>query len=137
MIMEGFAGFGERFEYALVGHSGDSAAIPLVTYGRPPKDERERFKVLDTLAAHAQCCSSGDSTLEAIRAGTEAVLERPADEHFLFVVSDANLRRYGITPGQLSQVLKTDQRVRSYVIFIGSVSDEAEIIKYVSVRWFV
>jgi hypothetical protein len=41
--------------------------------------------------------SSGDSTLEAIEAGMRAVVAQPADEHFLFVVSDANLRRYGIT----------------------------------------
>jgi hypothetical protein len=94
--------------------------------------------------------SSGDSTLEAIEAGARAVAAQPADEHFLFVVSDANLRRYGIStrsvrwvsrqacrlliawthgPEQLAEALKTDSRVRAYVIFIGSLADEADRIR--------
>jgi hypothetical protein len=39
---------------------------------------------------------SGDSTLEATEAAIQDVLSEEADDHFVFLLSDANLRRYGI-----------------------------------------
>ena len=43
-------------------------------------------------------CSSGDHTAKAIRDGVRRVTAAGADDYFVFVVSDANLDRYGIHP---------------------------------------
>jgi hypothetical protein len=46
MIMESFAGFESKFEYGIMGHSGDSAEISFVEFGLPPLDRKERLNVL-------------------------------------------------------------------------------------------
>lgn len=45
MIMESFAGFESKFDYCIMGHSGDSPDIPFVNFGEPPTDRKERLKV--------------------------------------------------------------------------------------------
>lgn len=45
MIMESFAGFESKLDYAIMGHSGDSPDIPFVDFGSPPADRKERLKV--------------------------------------------------------------------------------------------
>ena len=47
LIMESFAGFEHKYNYCLTGHNGDSAAVPLVAYARPPKDRREVRDVIN------------------------------------------------------------------------------------------
>ena len=49
-----------------------------------------------------------------------------ADEYFVIVLSDANLQRYGIPPSMLTDVLNSDEEVNSFVIFIGSLGDQAD-----------
>ena len=63
MFMEALQGFEHKIVYSMHGHSGDSPEIELVDYARPPTNKKERFKVLQTMFAHAQYCSSGDETL--------------------------------------------------------------------------
>ena len=63
MFMEALQGFDHKILYSIVGHSGDSECIELVEYGKPPTNKKDRFKVLQTMFAHAQYCSSGDETL--------------------------------------------------------------------------
>lgn len=46
MIMESFAGFESKFDYCIMGHSGDSPDIPFVDFGNPPADRKERLKVM-------------------------------------------------------------------------------------------
>jgi hypothetical protein len=41
---------------------------------------------------------SGDYTLTATELAIRDLEKEEADEHFVIVVSDANLRRYGISP---------------------------------------
>ena len=79
----------------MVGHSGDTPCAPLVEYGLPPPNEKERLKVIQRMAAHTQFCMSGDHTLEATREAIEEVATHldEADEAFVFVLSDANLER--------------------------------------------
>ena len=79
----------------------------------------ERLKVILKMTAHSQYCYSGDTTLEATAAAVRSVAERGGgsdgggggggggggeegaeDDAFVFVVSDANLRRYGIAPSE-------------------------------------
>ncbi|TYZ62616.1 hypothetical protein PybrP1_002376 [[Pythium] brassicae (nom. inval.)] len=125
MIMESFAGFEAKFDYCIMGHSGDSAAIPFVDFGAPPADRKERLKVLQKMVAHTQYCSSGDHTVEAIERAVQHVAEVDADDLYVFVVSDANLERYNIRPKRLAQKLVADPRVKAHAIFIASFADEA------------
>lgn len=105
MFMEALQGFDHKILYSIVGHSGDSECIELVEYGKPPTNKKDRFKVLQTMFAHAQYCSSGDETLNGARAAIEEVGSAEADEHLTVIISDANLRRYGIKVEQVAQVL--------------------------------
>ena len=51
------------------------------------------------------------------------------DESILIVVSDANLDRYGISPSSFGRVLnRGEDKVQSYVIFIGSLGNQAEVL---------
>lgn len=76
--------------------------------------------------AHSQFCMSGDYTLEATDASIKELAQEEADEHFLVVLSDANLERYGIRPERFANVLTSDPEVNAFVIFIGSLGDQAE-----------
>ena len=49
MIFEAFAGFEHKYRYSLVGHSGDTPCAPLVEYGMPPPNEKERLKVVQRM----------------------------------------------------------------------------------------
>lgn len=69
---------------------------------------------------------SGDHTLEGAEAAVREVAEHDADERLVFVLSDANLRRYGIPPERLGKAITRDRRVRAYAIFIASLADEAD-----------
>ena len=54
MIFEAFAGFEHKYRYSMVGHSGDTWCEPLVEYGLPPPNEKERLKVVQRMVAHTQ-----------------------------------------------------------------------------------
>lgn len=81
---------------------------------------------LQTMHAHSQFCMSGDYTLEATGASIRALAQEEADEHFVVVLSDANLERYGIRPERFARVLTSDPQVNAFAIFIGSFGDQAE-----------
>lgn len=101
-----------------------AASVPFVPYGGAPKSRKDRLKVLQRMYAHSQYCSSGDHTLEAVRAGIDEVAAVEADDYLTIVVSDANLRRYGIQPSALGAELVREPRVQAFVIFIASLEDE-------------
>jgi len=115
--MEALEGFDAKFEYALVGHSGDGPTIPFVPFGDPPPDRKARLAVLEKMVAHSQFCWSGDHTVEAAAAAVAAVQDRSRSEdgddggdgnsgkNFVFLLSDANLGRYRIDPRDLSDAL--------------------------------
>ncbi len=81
--------------------------------------------MLQTLNAHAQFCISGDHTVEAIEHGVRTITNEEADEHFVIALSDANLDRYGIRPRHVTDALTANDDVNAYVIFIGSLGDQA------------
>jgi len=128
----------DEVEYAIRAHSGDSAKVPLVEFGKPPKTRKEKLAVLEKMAAHAQYCLAGDNTL---RATEEAAAELAAyqqqeqgegreggsDASYLFVVSDANFERYGIPPRRLGEALvRHGGSVRGHVFLIASLGEEAK-----------
>ena len=59
MVMESFSGFENKIVYDIIGHSGDGYNIKFADAAAPPKNEAERLKVLKTMIAHSQFCSSG------------------------------------------------------------------------------
>ncbi|EER05970.1 hypothetical protein Pmar_PMAR028157 [Perkinsus marinus ATCC 50983] len=85
---------------------------------------------LTEICAHAQYCSAGDSTLDALRIATDRLLSTgPADEKLVMAFSDANLDRYGIHPKQLDAVLnRAADQVYAHVFFIASFDDQAEVL---------
>ncbi|KAJ8571693.1 hypothetical protein ON010_g5139 [Phytophthora cinnamomi] len=129
MIMESFAGFERELDYCIMGHSGDSPEIPFVEFGAPPKDRKERLRVLQKMVTHTQYCRSGDHTVEAVERGVQRVAALEGDDRFVFVVSDANLERYGIEPRYLGQKLVSEPGVQAHALFIASFADEAECIR--------
>lgn len=76
--------------------------------------------------AHAQYCLSGDFTLEATARAISKVSTFDADEHFVVVLSDANLERYGIPAEQFGKVLTRDSKVNAFAVFIGSLGNQAD-----------
>ncbi|KAG8000987.1 von Willebrand factor A domain-containing protein 8 [Nibea albiflora] len=126
MVMEALESYEHKFKYDIVGHSGDGYDIELVRVDKVPKNNKQRLKVLKTMHAHAQFCMSGDYTLEGTNASIKELAREEADEHFVVVLSDANLERYGIRPERFAQVLTSDPQVNAFAIFIGSLGDQAE-----------
>lgn len=150
LVMCTFEGLGEKFDYSIVGHSGDSRCIELVRFGHPPDNTKERLRVLQTMVAHSQFCQSGDNTLGAIKQaivdvsspthddnaislGMDDDVDRVGNSSVVIAISDANLERYGISPKELQQAMRgsnnTLSDTKAYCIFIASFGDEAEAIK--------
>ena len=114
---------------AQVGHSGTGPeAEALIPWGEPPQGEKRRLQLLQRMAAHTQYCHPGDNTYEATALAIRNVAERPADERFVFVVSDADLERYGKRPEEWNAILTSDANVRAYAVLIASNEEEADRI---------
>jgi MoxR-like ATPase len=128
MIMEALNGMDRKYVYRFYGHSGDSDWFPL--FDAVPKNEAERFQVVKRMLLHAQNCQSGDSTFSSLRKGILEITKEEADDYQVIVTSDSNLGRYGLSLGDLSDILvKTDSRVNSTVLFIGSAGEEAKTLQ--------
>ena len=63
--------------------------------------------------------------MEAIDSAVKTISKEDADEYFVIALSDANLDRYGIRPKSLANILTGNEDVNAYVIFIGSLGDQA------------
>ncbi|XP_063891843.1 von Willebrand factor A domain-containing protein 8 [Helicoverpa armigera] len=128
LLTEALKGYEARIRYDMLGHSGEEHALELVRVDRPPDNEKERLKIIRLMHAHAQFCWSGDNTLPAAQHAIATVAAEDADEAIVLILSDANLRRYGIQPEDLGTILTSDHRVQAHVIFIGSLGDEANAL---------
>ena len=129
MIMDALKGLEHKYKYDIVGHSGDSDNIEFVEAGKPPKNEKQMLQVLSYMMAHSQYCWSGDNTLRAAnRAVDEITKGDKADDYFVIVLSDANLRRYAIDPTDLANIVNKNPEVSACILFIGSLGDEAKEI---------
>ena len=132
LIMESFDGMQDRYDYSIVGHSGDSPCIPLVEFGEPAANEKQRMRVLQTMIAHSQYCMAGDHTLEAMDQAITAVARSDCEDEtpssLVIGISDANLERYGIHPRQLGKIMERPD-AKSHCIFIASFGREADEIQ--------
>uniref|UniRef100_A0A8B9HSU4 von Willebrand factor A domain containing 8 n=1 Tax=Astyanax mexicanus TaxID=7994 RepID=A0A8B9HSU4_ASTMX len=126
MVMEALESYEHKFKYDIVGHSGDGFDIELVKCDKVPKNNKQRLRVLKTMHAHSQFCMSGDYTLEGTEHAVNQLAREEADEHFVIVLSDANLERYGISPDRFARVLTSNPQVHAFAIFIGSLGDQAD-----------
>ena len=117
MLMEALTGLDHKYQYEIIGHSGETHELCLVPLGKPPINRHERLAVVQNMVDHAASCSSGDNTGAAIRA-MEVVRREEADDYFVFLISDANLEMYGVTPELLAQELMRDKLINAYAIFI-------------------
>ncbi|XP_014598623.1 PREDICTED: von Willebrand factor A domain-containing protein 8 isoform X1 [Polistes canadensis] len=125
MVMESFSGYEDKFQYDIIGHSGDDYRILFVDRANPPVDNKRRLEVIKTMHAHSQFCMSGDNTLEATQYAISSLAKEDSDESIVVVLSDANLERYGIRPEIFAKVLTSNSDVNAYAIFIGSLGDQA------------
>merc|ERR1712039_547667 len=100
-----------------------------VPWGKPPSSAKEQLALVRRMAAHAQYCHKGDHTLEATDIAIKDVVKVPADEYFVFIVSDADLARYGITPESWNKILMQNQNVSAYALLISSNTNESEQIR--------
>ncbi|KAK0097221.1 hypothetical protein PV326_002877 [Microctonus aethiopoides] len=125
MVMEAFSGYEGKFQYDIVGHSGDEYNILFVDHNQPPADNKQRLEIIKTMHAHSQYCMSGDNTLEATQHAITTLAKEITDESIVIILSDANLERYGIPPQQFGKLLTSCPEVNAYAIFIGSLGDQA------------
>lgn len=125
MMMEALEKYEEKFKYDIYGHSGEDHKVVLVDKEKVPTNNKERLVVIKTMHAHSQFCLSGDTTLMATQHASDELAQEEADEHFLIILSDANFDRYGISPRKFGEILKKNEKVNAYVVFIGSLEDQA------------
>ncbi|XP_039291605.1 von Willebrand factor A domain-containing protein 8-like [Nilaparvata lugens] len=129
LLMEALQGYESKFQYDIVGHSGEEVEIKFVSPTQPPTNNKHRLDVIKTMHAHAQFCLSGDNTLAATRRAIEATeaVAADCDQAIVIVLSDANLSRYAIPARDLVKAMSCDNsRVESYILFIGSLGDQAK-----------
>jgi hypothetical protein len=127
MLMEALAGLEHKYQYEVIGHSGETFELPLVNFGRPPTNRGERLAVVQTMVEHAASCRSGDNTLAAGARAVKHVRSEEADDFFVFLISDANLDGYGVSPEVLAQALTNDPQVNAYAVFIAEPRVAAEM----------
>ncbi|CAF3396834.1 unnamed protein product [Rotaria sp. Silwood1] len=128
MFLESLSGFEHKFVYDIVGHSGDEHSIELVKKNQPPKNNKERLKLLKLMYTHTMFCSSGDNTLPALKTAIDALQAEPddtVDERFVIVISDANFDRYGLSPKVFGKMLQSNENVQCFAMFIGSLGQQA------------
>jgi len=129
-IFESLSGLEHKYQYAMVGHSGKGPeALPLVPWGRPPTSAKQQLAVVQKMSAHAQYAQAGDCTLDATDKAIQDVVSEQADEYFVFVVSDADMTRYGITAEDWDKRLMQNPKVNAYVLLITSNLHDAEQIR--------
>lgn len=113
LFMEALEGHSTQWRYDVIGHSGETLNLELVSSERPPKDDKQRFDVLLNMHAHSQFCMAGDHTLEATKQSIASLSDATEiDEAFVILLSDANLDRYGIPASHLAQSLAASDNVR-------------------------
>jgi len=79
-----------------------------------------------------QYCWSGDNTMEAIELATEKAAKDSnpeTTENFVFVFSDANFNRYGISGKALGKAMLSKPNVKVFVIFIGGGREAESVIR--------
>lgn len=69
-----------KFRLDIVGHSGESAEIPLVNVDALPSNSGDRWKILEKMSLISQYCWPGDETINAINKSVDVVAETDAGQ---------------------------------------------------------
>lgn len=109
--------------------SGQTSSLTLVNFGSPPKSKVERAAIINQIYAHSRSAPSGDKSLEAAALASHEITNEPADDYLVFLFSDANLGRYGISPAAISTALKGDGRSQGYCILIAEPNAASWIVE--------
>lgn len=128
LVMEAFDGYNDKFQYEIIGHSGEDINIEFSKFNKPPKNDKDKLDVIKKMYAHSQFCMSGDNTLSATEHAIKTIADADADEYFVIVLSDANFDRYGISPTDFSNILVSNPKVNAFAIFIGSLGNQANVL---------
>lgn len=75
--------------------------------------------------AHSQFCWTGDNTVKATQVAISSIVQEPAEDRFVIVISDANFSRYNIDPEHFGSLMSSDSNVNVFAVFIGSLGDQA------------
>ena len=133
LVMEAMHGMQHKYHYEIVGHSGEEERLALVELDAQPSNRKDRLEVVRQMYTHASFCMSGDNTLPgAIRAVRAASVDKEAgrfDDYFVFLVSDANLAAYGVSPSALTEALTADKDVHAYAFFIADELASERIVR--------
>lgn len=105
LIIESLESFEHKYEYAIIGHSGLTSDLRLVDYSKPPVTVEDKALVLERIYAHARSAPTGDKSLQAVVQASSSMVLEERDEYLLFLFSDANLGRYGISPTAIALAL--------------------------------
>lgn len=122
MFMEALQGFSHKFDYSVVGHSGTGPDIPIIDFGKPPISHEDRVRVMETLYSSSRGATTGDSSLLAAQMAIKASVKEKGDDYLVFLFSDANLGRYGISPDHMTQALTSRKDVQGHAIFLAEES---------------
>ncbi|KAJ1562302.1 hypothetical protein HK405_013651 [Cladochytrium tenue] len=118
-----FNGYDSRLDRSL------ECALPSIEFvpeGKYPKNEKDMYDILSRMNAHAQYCLSGDNTLAAVTNSVKDVVKEEADDYFVLVLSDANIAQYNLSPASIAKELKGHDKVNAFMVFIGSLQDQAD-----------
>ncbi|KAJ7628770.1 AAA domain-containing protein [Roridomyces roridus] len=138
MLMETFDRLSrkEKYVWDMYGHSGDGADIQLVDALKPPKDMKDRWKVVEKMHMIPQYAFAGDYTVEAIEKGVKEVAAFDADDWFVIAITDANFERYGISPDDVARAMKRNPKVHTALICIGEGAEATWIPRSIPGRGF-
>ena len=122
MFMEALQGFSHKFDYSVVGHSGTGPDISIIEFGNPPTSNEDRIKIMEKLYSTSRGATTGDASLLAAQAAIKSVLKEKGDDYLVFLFSDANLGRYGISPSHMTKALTSQKNVQGHAIFLAEES---------------
>jgi len=57
------------------------------------------------------------------------IIKEEGDDYFVVILSDANIAQYNIRPPDLTRILKSDERITASMIFIGTLQNQADVLK--------
>ncbi|KAI0786986.1 AAA domain-containing protein [Abortiporus biennis] len=133
MLMETFDRLTRKDKY--VWDSGDSPVIPLVEVNST-LEVRDRWKVIQKMEMVTQYTFAGDYTVEAIDKAVSEVAKYDADDWFVIAITDANFRRYNITPEELKRAMTKQPKVKTALICIGEGAEASWIPKQLPGKGF-
>lgn len=131
LVMESFSSFPNKYQYRILGHSGEEVSVPFVNEESPAI--RRRMEVVKEMGHHSAHCARGDSTVDALTAEVDYLASKAAesDETILVLLSDANFGVYGANGiNELREALDNASSVgvNCFIVFVGTLRDQATSI---------